>query len=170
MRFLSREEIRVLGLLEESGKEIIGVKRRSDRTYDLELEGTFKSDLSEHRFQFSAWLPLALIREFVAWPLPRVAELTKYPEMVREGDWSGVRDSEPEDIFRILALAVDGYLPLDPRAVAEKLAPRTYGVVAYEPKRRLRSGLTRAEAREELERNAAGDWGAVSAGIVEETP
>ena len=170
MKFLSREEIRVLGLLEEAGFDIRSAERRSGRSYDLSLAGTQPGLKPEDRWGFTAWLPLLLVREFVAWPHPRVAELTQHPEMVREGDWSGVRDSESEDIFRILALAVDGSLPLASRAVAEKLAPRTYGVVAYEPKRRLRSGLTRAEAREELERNAAGDWGAVSAGIVEETP
>lgn len=73
------------------------VKRRSDREYDLELTGTHKW----HRQGFSGWLPLMAIYNLTRWTSPAMAAETDYPDMVKDGDWSGVRDSETDTIWRL---------------------------------------------------------------------
>ena len=50
---------------------------------------------------YSAWLPLMAIRSLVNWCSPDVAEMTDYPEMAMEGDWSGVRDTDKDKLFAI---------------------------------------------------------------------
>lgn len=82
--------------------ENLEVSRRSDREYDLTLEGGYAPDaLYMAGVAFSAWLPLMAIRELTQWPSESIASLTDYPEMVMEGDWSGVRDSSTETIWFI---------------------------------------------------------------------
>ena len=74
---------------------------RSDRLYDIRVEGICRMDDLSEPVRFSAWLPLAAIRALVPWRRPEVARMTDYPEMVLAGDWSGVRDSSDERIWRI---------------------------------------------------------------------
>jgi hypothetical protein len=83
-------------LVEKCGIKDLKVSRRSDREYDLSLEGRYMREMN-----FSAWLPLFAIRELTLWPSEEIAQCTDYPEMVVEGDWSGVRDSDPEKIWAI---------------------------------------------------------------------
>lgn len=82
--------------------EDVRVSRRSDREFDLTLAGSYAKD-SPHLagVAFSAWIPLMSIKELTQWPSESIASLTDYPEMVTEGDWSGVRDSDPETIWFI---------------------------------------------------------------------
>ena len=81
------------------------VKRRSEREYDFNISGTEvyllegKPLLNKEPINFSFWMPLALIRESV-WTL--LAPYSSIPEMVREGDWSGIRDSEKDAIWAML--------------------------------------------------------------------
>jgi len=82
--------------------EGLKVERRSDREYDLSIEGRFGKDYPYMGgVAFSAWLPLFAIRELTPWTSEAVASLTDYPDMVMEGDWSGVRDSDPDAIWFI---------------------------------------------------------------------
>lgn len=82
--------------------EDIRVSRRSDREFDLSVEGSYSKD-SPHLagVAFSAWLPLLAIKELTEWPSESIASLTDYPDMVMEGDWSGVRDSDHDTIWFI---------------------------------------------------------------------
>jgi hypothetical protein len=73
------------------------VSRKSDREYDLHIEG--KSQ--RMGCGFSAWLVLAAIRELTMWTSPAVAEMTDYPNMAFEGDWSGVRDTNEDSLWMI---------------------------------------------------------------------
>jgi hypothetical protein len=85
-----------------SPMEDLKVERRSDREYDLALKGRYsKSNKYLPGCAFSAWLPLAAINDLTVWPSAEIASLTDYPEMVMEGDWSGVRDSDPDKIWFI---------------------------------------------------------------------
>jgi hypothetical protein len=89
-------------LVEKCGIEDLKVTRRSDREYDLSLEGRFGKDYPYMGgVAFSAWLPLLAIRELTMWTEESIASLTDYPDMVMEGDWSGVRDSDPDTIWFI---------------------------------------------------------------------
>lgn len=82
--------------------EDIKVSRRSDREYDLSVEGKYGSAYPYLAgCAFSAWLPLMAIRELTHWPSREIASCTNHPDMVMEGDWSGVRDSEEENIWGI---------------------------------------------------------------------
>lgn len=82
--------------------EVQKVERRSDREYDLSIEGRYADDAPYMAgVAFSAWLPLMAIRELTNWPSEEIASLTDYPDMVMEGDWSGVRDSDSESIWFI---------------------------------------------------------------------
>jgi len=71
------------------------ILRCSDRPFDLQIEGTKAGT------PFRAWLPLAAIGDLLSWTSQNVARMTDYPEMVREGDWSGVRDTDPKKIWAI---------------------------------------------------------------------
>lgn len=80
----------------------IRASRRSDREYDLSVEGKYRKDAPYMAgVAFSAWLPLLAIKELTEWPSESIASLTDYPDMVMEGDWSGVRDSDPDTIWFI---------------------------------------------------------------------
>lgn len=91
---------------------ITKVERRSGRLYDLtvhgwyELESPTRSGEIRPRVPFSGWLPLAFIQELVVWTAPQVAELSDHPDMARAGDWSGIRDSSHQAIWRIFRRAV----------------------------------------------------------------
>jgi hypothetical protein len=89
-------------LVEKCHIEDLKVTRRSDRECDLTLEGRFGKDYPYMGgTAFSAWLPLLAIRELTMWTSEAVASLTDYPDMTAEGDWSGVRDSDPDTIWFI---------------------------------------------------------------------
>ena len=73
------------------------VSRKSDREYDRHIEGNSK----RMGGSFSAWLVLAAIRELTMWTSWNVTEMTDYPDMAMEGDWSGVRDTNEESLWAI---------------------------------------------------------------------
>jgi len=82
--------------------EEVKVSRRSDREYDLSLEGRYGEDAPYMGgVAFSAWLPLMAIRELTKWTSMEIASVTNYPDMAIEGDWSGVRDSDEDTIWFI---------------------------------------------------------------------
>ena len=93
-----RELIRKVGQ-KESWAHIETVERFSPRTYDIGLSGQYQAGPGVAD-GFSAWLPLATIR---AGNWPRLASLSNYPRMVRQGDWSGIRDSSEEAIWDMLS-------------------------------------------------------------------
>lgn len=98
----TNEEILVARLVTHARLEDIKISRRSDREYDLTLEGKYAPDAPYMAgVAFSAWLPLMAIRELTQWPSESIASLTDYPDMVMEGDWSGLRDSSVEAIWGI---------------------------------------------------------------------
>jgi hypothetical protein len=100
---MNENEKRVVDLLvSRCGIEDLKVTRKSDRECDLILEGRYGKDYPYMGgTAFSAWLPLLAIRELTLWTGEAVASLTDYPNMASEGDWSGVRDSDPETIWFI---------------------------------------------------------------------
>ena len=71
-----------------SAEELTVMVRRSEREFDI-------SFVTENR---QAWLPLSLIRTF-NWET--LADMSDIPEMVREGDWSGIRDSSDDTIWKM---------------------------------------------------------------------
>ncbi len=82
------------------------IERRSQREYDISIEGKHYFDSPTKPGErvevgFSAWLPLMCIRDLLNWCQWDIAEMTSYPSMTAAGDWSGVRDSEPEYIWEI---------------------------------------------------------------------
>ena len=73
------------------------VTRKSEREYDLRIEGS----LPKAGCTFSAWLVLAAIGKLTMWTTWEVAEMTDYPDMAMQGDWSGVRDTNEESLWVI---------------------------------------------------------------------
>jgi len=73
----------------------VEIARKSEREYDLSISGKTKDGMG-----FGAWLPLGLI-SCLDWTADPVAGMTDYPEMARDGDWSGVRDTEEEKLWAI---------------------------------------------------------------------
>jgi hypothetical protein len=71
------------------------VERKSDREFDIAVEGKIGS------MSFRAWLVLGCISNLIEWTQPEVAAMTDYPEMVRDGDWSGVRDTDNDKLWAI---------------------------------------------------------------------
>lgn len=71
------------------------VTRRSDREFDLSVEGMVND------YGFSAWLVLGCISTRTNWCLPELANMTDYPDMVKMGDWSGVRDTDNDKLWTI---------------------------------------------------------------------
>jgi hypothetical protein len=89
-------------LTNKCGLEELKVVRKSDREYDLGLDGRFGSACPYMGgVSFSAWLPLLAIRELTVWTSDEIAGCSNHPTMAAEGDWSGIRDSEPENIWHI---------------------------------------------------------------------
>lgn len=86
----------------------VTVHRISAREYDVHVE--------YHNTNFSCrscgWLPLMIIRDSHWIDL---APLSDYPEMVKEGDWSGIRDSSNGKIWMMLDVVL-GREPLEARA------------------------------------------------------
>jgi len=73
--------------------------RRSSRPYDLEIEGFYGSGHPMQGVGFSAWLPLGALHALDAKDYARAVRMSDHPEM--GGDWSGIRDSVPETIWRM---------------------------------------------------------------------
>lgn len=130
VELLPREE-KLLPLLKGIGIDAQTITRRSEREFDLDIDGLRGEDMH----LFSAWLPLLIVRELVEWCDGRVALLTDYPSMVAEGDWSGVRDSDPKRVWEIVTSAFDGRLPLqdEPRRLAIVAAMRNQPLAFAEP-------------------------------------
>jgi hypothetical protein len=82
------------------------ITRRSEKEFDFGMEGEITGNSykpgEKMTYGFSGWFPLAVIRASL-WP--SYAEMSDYPEMVESGDWSGIRDSEPETIWAIFEVA-----------------------------------------------------------------
>lgn len=79
----------------------IEIERKSAREFDLRvcgIENVNKPGEKPWLVAFSSWLPLKVIHQsdWIA-----LARFTDYPEMVQAGDWSGVRDSAEETIWKI---------------------------------------------------------------------
>ena len=92
-----KEELGLLQRLHGSDRFFLReVKRNSARVFDLKVMGR-----SQARGEFSAWLPMWAIRSLVKWTSREVAAASDYPEMVADGDWSGIRDSSHETIWLI---------------------------------------------------------------------
>jgi hypothetical protein len=80
------------------------VRRYTTRPYDLHFEGVYvEGGRMPSGVTVSGWLPKACIRDLTRWTSPEIAVMTNYPEMVVEGDWSGVRDSDQNRIWAIFA-------------------------------------------------------------------
>jgi len=100
--------------------EIKKVTARSDDPIDLEIEGVqHASPYSDGDYtptNFLAWLPLMAIHNLMDWTEMEFARELDYPFMAMEGDWSGVRDTDPEKIKRLFKIHIqDGHpLPSDP--------------------------------------------------------
>lgn len=102
------------------------IERKSEREFDVKFDAAVNAqsptiDGARMTYRMSGWLPLAFIRECMVWPSAKVADMTDYPEMVKAGDWSGVRDSEPSKIWAIFetaapAIAAKAKPPKPPKA------------------------------------------------------
>ena len=110
---LTAKETKLINLLESHGYEIDreSIKRGK---YDYSEQGRLDTPTpfvpSEDEFvlhytgkvkgmNFSATLLLACIRELTPWP--QLGWMTDYPQMVEQGDWSGVRDSDENRLWEI---------------------------------------------------------------------
>lgn len=92
---LSGPEIALLHRLsQKNGYKVVQIGRRSDREFDLNIEGT--DDLC----RFSAWAVLSGINSIDYWR-QEIAAMTDYPDMTRSGDWSGVRDTDESKQWEI---------------------------------------------------------------------
>lgn len=83
--------------------------RESDKEFDIHIEYGFELQEGDHKVSGSAWLPLSFIKHMMVWTHPDCAELSDYPSMVVSGDWSGIRDSSKEVIWRIFEHGMAGY-------------------------------------------------------------
>lgn len=108
---LSKDEKTLLGMLKPKGYTFSLITRNTERPFDLSLEGEMTQGV---HCRFGAWLPLTCIRELTTWTRHEIAGMSDYSEMVRGGDWSGIRDSSPEAIWAIFEKFV---LPLISTAV-----------------------------------------------------
>jgi hypothetical protein len=80
------------------------IERRSEREFDFEISGQARTG----RGSFAGWVPLMGIHRLTTWTSPKIARMTDYPQMVLEGDWSGVRDSDEGNIWSIFNRYVVG--------------------------------------------------------------
>lgn len=71
----------------------------TDEVADVVVEGTY--DNNGNTVHFGGWLPLLAVKHLLLWSARNVAEMTDYPEMAMDGDWSGVRDTSSEKIKAI---------------------------------------------------------------------
>lgn len=74
------------------------IERKSARAWDVRFEGIMPG--AGFSYRFTAWLPLAAIRE-LTWTSRAIADECDYPMMAIDGDWSGIRDTNEEAIWRI---------------------------------------------------------------------
>ena len=107
---LTKNEKKLINILtKRDGWLNIKVERKSNREYDLKIKGEDILTL------FEAWLPLSTIRS-VDWP--KYANMSSYPEMVSQGDWSGIRDSDTGNIWLMLTHALTELIPeIDTRSI-----------------------------------------------------
>ena len=89
------------GLKKNSGFELTSIERLSDKEFDI----NYNAYSGEH-YTISGWLPLAAIYHFLTWPCKEIANLCDYPDMAKAGDWSGIRDSSRDTIWKIFDLYV----------------------------------------------------------------
>ncbi len=75
----------------------VEIGRKSIRPYDLTFYGKYLTGEGS----FASWLVLAYIRHCVPWTSSRWAKMTDHPQMAMEGDWSGVRDTEEENLWAL---------------------------------------------------------------------
>ena len=87
----------VMGARKADNYRLDRVDRRSDLEFDLTLSGVYTLG----RGGFSGWLPLMAIYSLLRWTSPEIARMTDHAQMVRDGDWSGVRDSDEGKIWHI---------------------------------------------------------------------
>lgn len=106
------------------------IERRSDRPYDLSISGKLTStagagktvhftdeDGKKGSFtmpastvsDYSGWLPLTAIHALRGAAYGRAVAMSDYPEM--GGDWSGIRDSDSDTIWRIFTVLCLGTCP-----------------------------------------------------------
>ncbi len=78
------------------------LRRRSFREFDIEMDGIYTDSCGT----WGAWLPLAVISA-ANWCHPSIAELSDYRIMAQEGDWSAIRDSRTESIWRMFDVAAE---------------------------------------------------------------
>jgi hypothetical protein len=77
-----------------------------DEEFDVQIEGVRPDGM-----KFNAQLRLGAIHQLLDWA--SIAWETSYPEMVLEGDWSGIRDSDPERIRAIFQRHIIPMMPAD---------------------------------------------------------
>lgn len=94
------QENKLFQLLRVEGYEIELSSSVSEDLFDLRIMGGYKLDNNTRQI-FTGWLPLLAIRAFVDYSSEEVSEMTDYPEMAREVDWSSVRDSTKEKQWNI---------------------------------------------------------------------
>jgi len=90
---LTKVEQKLVDMLEI--ENVRNIKRHStlpcDIRFDCEMRG----------MNAGVWLPLAAISDLLVWTSPEIACMTDHPDMAYQGDWSGVRDSSKEAIWKI---------------------------------------------------------------------
>ncbi len=98
---LSDDERAVTSVLEHGASRytIDSIERRSPREFDLGISGQHEKFATPANY--TAWLPLAVIGE-ANWV--ELAPHSDYPSMVWDGDWSGIRDSSEEAIWRMFEI------------------------------------------------------------------
>ena len=108
---LSTNEQRIMTFLGncESWEEITTVTR-DDSGEEFDIHFTGVSRLGSTTCNASADMKLALIHESI-WCAPSIAILSSYPQMASSGDWSGIRDSDPEAIDAMFWKALGFLMP-----------------------------------------------------------
>ena len=91
MRITGEELTWLTSICEALKYTLLEVTRVSDRPFDLHFEAERKDD-----WKASAWLPLSLL-SCVDWT--KLGDMSSYPQLTRDGDWSGIRDSTKEEIW-----------------------------------------------------------------------
>lgn len=77
------------------------VERLSSQPFALRISGKKSYTKQLNTYDFSCSLILASIATLLDWSSPEIAKLTDHPELARQGDWSGVRDSDDDKIYYI---------------------------------------------------------------------
>jgi hypothetical protein len=99
MRELSSDEQRLIDMVvaRDDGNGVT-VESVGDRKYDIGFRFT-----AGRGWTVSCWLPLAVIG-LVDWT--RLAMISDHRGMVRDGDWSGIRDSSERSIWAMFDRAL----------------------------------------------------------------